>query len=341
MLFPAYFVFKPLKGISITREFGNTQKEQIPQFSRKAIEKHLALIKGKESISYSMKGRPLTEKTMLGLYIGHPVEGVIEVPLYNRSFIMNGKDAMALPLDCGNSLLDGCVRMIKEMGMLGAHVTMPLKSTIGRKLDSIDDDARRLGSVNAVVNRDGTLIGYNTEYMAMKDILQRYIQTKEGRVLVLGTGGAGRAAAAASNDLGLKTVLCGRNHDRTVAIARNIGRNVGAVKVESIPRLKGKIDLLMNATPEGMKDLQAENEQSLKVADIARSIESPFGLDLVYSPPWTPFLSAIESRGGIPINGFEVMIAQVIRTQFLWTGETVSHEELQRCAAEAHPEMVG
>ena len=315
----------------------NGKIDRSPGFSQYLIRRHLGLTPYLQEGSIYHPERLITPETRLYLFTGRPLKESMEVILHNRAFIMSGLDAITVPVDTSADTLDRFMLTCNELDISGFGITMPLKNLMAKKVNSLDDHARKLGCINAVkVGHDG-MVGYNTEYHAMRDVLMKYVKDPDSRIMVLGTGGAGKSFASASNDMGFKTFICGAIPERTLSIAKSIGPNVGSVSIRAIPRLKGRIDFLINATPEGIKLIDAGNTSKIGIDEIALMLEPNFGLDLNYSPPWTPFLSIIESRGGIPVNGLEVLVHQVINTHNLWTGMTVDYSELRKTAMEAHP----
>ena len=315
----------------------NEKNEPSPGFSHYLIKRHLGLTTNLQDGSLFLPDRSITPETKFYLFAGRPLKESMEVILHNHAFDISGLDAIMIPVDMGADSLDRFILTTKELDSPGFGITMPLKTLMAKKVSSLDDHAIRLGCINAVkVGRDGP-IGYNTEYNAMRDVLMKYNKDPDSRIMILGSGGAGKSFAAASNDMGFKTFICGSIPERTLAIAKSIGPNVGSVSIRAIPRLKGRIDFLINATPEGVKLIEAGNTARIGIDEIALMLEPEFGLDLIYSPPWTPFLSIIESRGGIPVSGLEVLVHQVMNTHNLWTGMTIDYSELRKTAMEAHP----
>jgi shikimate dehydrogenase len=310
------------------------------EYSHKLVSLHLGLKEDLRKTSFSMSSMPMGPSVGMAFLLGHPVQHSLESILHNRAFKSEGSSSIMVPIGCGIDSLDAGIDLLRDMRPIGATVTLPIRSLIGRKLDTLDPQAKRLGAVNTIKVESGKLHGYNTEYSAACDVLGKYIEREDSVVLILGTGGAARSIAAASSDMGFRTILCGSNVDRTLQVARSIGGNTGATTLQAISKMKGKVTVLVNATPEGMNMVRANEGAKLGISDIARNIEASFGIDLIYSPPWTAFLSSIESRGGVPVSGIEMLVAEAVRSHYLWTGVSPRAEELKLCAMEAHPILI-
>ncbi len=310
------------------------------EYSHKLVSLHLGLKEDLRKSSFSMSSMPIGPSVGMAFLLGHPIEHSLEPILHNRAFKSEGSNSIMVPIGCGMDSLDAGIALLRDMRPIGATVTLPIRSLIGRKLDTLDTQAKRLGAVNTIKVDGGKLHGFNTEYSAACDVLGKYIEGEDPVVLILGTGGAGRSIAAASSDMGFRTLLYGSNIERTQQVARSIGGKTGATTLQTISRMKGKVTVLINATPEGMSKVNSKEGAKLGVSDIARDIEASFGIDLIYSPPWTSFLSSIESRGGVPISGFEMLVAETVRSHYIWTGVSPRAEELKLCAMEAHPILI-
>lgn len=311
-----------------------------PFFQASLIERHLGRLFDYDPDRSFKKERKLSSNTRFYLFAGKPIKQSMEVILHNHCFELTDIDAISIPLETGSGSLDGLFGIARDLNVNGISLTMPLKKLMAKKLNSLDSVSKKIESVNAIKIRNEGPMGYNTEYHAMQEVLKKYVKDPLSRIMILGTGGAGKAFATASNDIGFKTFICGAMHERVLSIAKDIGQNVGAVSLRAVPRLKGRIDFLINATPEGTKMIETSNNARIGINEIALMLEPHFGLDLIYSPPWTPFLSIIESRGGVPISGLEVLIHQVINTHLIWTGRMVEYSDIRNIAMQAHPNLL-
>lgn len=177
------------------------------------------------------------------------------------------------------------------------NVTIPYKAEVIPYLDEISDTAQKLNAVNTVVNKNGKLYGYNTDYYGMRDLILRSGADIAGKkVLVLGTGGASRTSALVAKDLGADEVLL---------VSRE--QKAGAVTYDEAYSLHYDAQIIINATPVGMYP----NCFSSPI-DIDRfgALEAVF--DAVYNPLRTPLLLGAKERGLIADGGLYMLVSQAV-----------------------------
>lgn len=305
-----------------------------------AVWKHLGFLGDVGTRSWTLKDRTLNEETQMYLVLGKPVTESLETIMNNVAFRSSGINALCLPVTCSHNYIDYYIRMIRSMPIHGANVTMPVKRAAAQKMDWLDRISQKVGSISTIIKKDGKLYGYNTNGMGIADVVRGSMPDGEGRVMILGTGGSGRAAAYELRERGYKTFMSGSNADLCRKLVADLGGNIGAIDVRSVGRMKGKIDVLINATPEGMVGASTAVNGLMGVAEIARALEPSIGIDLIYSPPWTPFLASVESRGGEAIPGIEVLVAQATRSHQLWTGKIPDSNEMKVAALDAAPFII-
>lgn len=186
------------------------------------------------------------------------------------------------------------------------NVTIPYKQTVIPYLDSISEVAERIGAVNTIVNKDGKLYGYNTDYYGMKALIERVsIDLKGKKVLVLGTGGTSKTARAVAMDLGAAEVL-------------NISRRKtdNCITYEEAACEHADANVIINTTPSGMyPDCES------RPIDISAFAQLIGVIDAVYNPLCTNLVLEAKRRG-IPAEGglyMLVMQAVVAAERFLDT----------------------
>lgn len=189
----------------------------------------------------------------------------------------------------------------------GLNVTIPYKRTVMPLCDALSDEAERIGSVNTIVNRDGRLIGYNTDYYGFCRMAETAGVSFAGeKTLVLGSGGASRTAAAAARDLGAREVL---------VVSRRGAGGDGQIDYETAYRQHADAGVIVNATPVGMYPNNGASPAELSRFPKCRGV-----LDLVFNPLRTALLLQAE-RLGIPrAGGLTMLVAQGKRAAELFTG---------------------
>ena len=177
------------------------------------------------------------------------------------------------------------------------NVTIPYKQTVIPYLDEVSDIATRIGAVNTIVNRDGRLWGYNTDYYGMKALIERVGITLRGKkVLVLGTGGTGKTARVVAADLGASEVL---------VVSRR--KTDGCITYEDAVSLHADAGIIINTTPSGMyPDCES------KPIEIAAFDRLEGVIDAVYNPLCTNLVLDAKARGIKAEGGLYMLVMQAV-----------------------------
>lgn len=220
---------------------------------------------------------------------------------------------------------------IRGLPIRGAAVSMPYKETVIDLVDVMEPSAAAIESVNTIVNDDGVLRAYNTDYQAVADLLTESGFERSWRVAVAGSGGMAKAVVAALRDSGFDDVtVVARNRTTGTALAGRYGF-LHRPEVSDDDRF----DLVVNATPVGMAGDPVSRAEpggglpfSLGVVDAALA-----GFDVVAVPPDTPFVRRMRAAGKPVISGDAVIAGQAAAQFTLYTGVAPS-PELVREASE-------
>ena len=209
--------------------------------------------------------------------------------------------------------LAGAVRGIRALGIRGCGVSMPFKESILEQLDELDPMARAIGSVNTVVNENGKLIGYNTDVVGARIVLESAGLRRSDTVLMVGAGGVARAIMHAMRELGFENVLV-KNRTEERAAELISGTPYRSLRWNS--RDTVKVDLLINATPVGM----TPDVESMPVAE---NLLDLCGLvfDVVLSPPTSKLVRVARSKGKRVIPGYKMALHQAAAQFRLYTGQ--------------------
>lgn len=218
------------------------------------------------------------------------------------------------------SELDGFMR-VKDF--LGINVTIPYKAAVIPYLDFLSDEAKRLGSVNVVVNRSGSLFGYNTDIIGMRELLLRSGVVLSGKkVLILGTGGTARTAALAAEGLGASEILLVSRDPSAPHAEPPAGRIIGYSDAYSE---HSDASVIINATPVGM---YPNGDASPIDIDGFPKIEAVF--DAIYNPLRTRLIRDALARGAYAEGGLYMLVSQAVHASALFldapTGEGATDE---------------
>ena len=218
------------------------------------------------------------------------------------------------------ALLDG----IKRIGFAGINVTFPYKEAVIPLLDDLSPAARAIGAVNTVVVRDNRLVGYNTDASGFERAVSDLVNdSRHGPVALIGAGGVGKAIAHALARLGVAELSI-FDTDRAKAdqiAAQLLGRQAMRIAESVEDALRGAVGVV-NATPIGMlPDRGTPVPEALLRRDM-------WVADAVYTPLWTPLLTAAKAKGAEIMTGRELAIHQAADAFELFTGMKPSLVEL-------------
>lgn len=222
--------------------------------------------------------------------------------------------------------IEAAVAGIRGLGIRGAGVSMPFKQAVIPLLDELDESATAIQSVNTIVNTEGRLRGYNTDYIAVRAVLESHRVPTDLDFLILGSGGMAKAIVAALRDSGFEagTIVAPQSVEDGRALAAQYGYEF-SFKVDALTP-----SLLMNATPVGMAGGPAENDLPFDrgVVEKANVV-----FDVVAFPPRTPLIKLATELGKPTISGAEIIALQAAEQFVLYTGIRPSDEQLGRAAA--------
>jgi 3-dehydroquinate dehydratase/shikimate dehydrogenase len=265
----------------------------------------------------------LDQATRIYGVVGNPVSHSLSPLMQNSAFHRERVNAVYLPLktDCDPKSLAELLNLARELPLSGLSVTMPLKQLVLPFLANSDPLTAKLGACNTIrMGADGKLYGFNTDVAGIVRPLEKRLNLKDARVLVLGAGGAARAAVYGLVEKGSHVAVWSRNETS----AKELAASAGAVTITTRQIAETPFDVLINATPCGMTG----NPHPLPIEDNKWKARLVF--DLVYNPLDTPLLQAARARGVATIQGYEMFVHQGARQFELWTGKPAPEAEMLR-----------
>jgi shikimate dehydrogenase len=274
-----------------------------------------------------MTSDPVSQSRFLTGLLGAPIA-------HSASPAMHERAAEALGLHChyqlievagaGRDQLKVLLEGVRRLGFAGINVTFPYKEAVLDLLDEISPDAAPIGAVNLVIVRDGRLVGHNTDRSGFaRAVAPLVTASSHGAVALIGAGGVGKAIAFALAGLGVREL---RIFDREPAKARDLAARLkGQLKTsatESIEdALRGAAGVV-NGSPVGMlPDRGTPVPDGLLHAGL-------WVADAVYSPLWTPLLTAARAKGARVLTGRELAVYQAVDAFELFTGHVPSIVEM-------------
>ncbi|WP_300457422.1 shikimate dehydrogenase [Desulfobacula sp.] len=242
---------------------------------------------------------------------GNPVRHSQSPLIHNACFQQHHVNAVYLAFEIKE--ISKAVAAMRTLDIKGASITIPFKEGIMECLDEIDPDAMDIGAVNTVVNKDGTLIGYNTDYTAAIAPLTPF-GIKNKTVCVMGAGGAAQAVAYGIHKAGGALVIINRDKDRGRRLA--VKYRADFISMEKINKMNAlPADILINTTSIGMRP---DVNRSPVPSNLLTS--QMIVMDIVYTPLKTKLLSQAEEKGASTIDGLSMFVHQGAAQFNLWTG---------------------
>ena len=252
---------------------------------------------------------PVTGRTRVYLHLAHPSSHVRTPQVMNRAFTDRGIDAVAVSADVAPADLAGFLSGLRGWhNLAGLGVTMPHKQAAAALMDRLARQARFIGAVNTVRREaGGDLTGTNTDGEGFVAGLRGAgIEPAGRRALLVGAGGAGRAIAYALATAGAASLtLADRTPGQAGQLAAGLTANIPEVTVRTGPPEPAGHDLVINATPLGMKPGDPLPVPAERLAP------GTVVCDIVTSPPRTRLLDEARNRGCVTVPGMPMLACQV------------------------------
>ena len=267
--------------------------------------------------------RQINGKTKIVGLFGYPVEHSMSPGMHNAGLVKLNLDYVYVAFNVLPDKLGEAVKSIRPLNIRGMNVTIPHKENVMRFLDRIDPVAEQIGAVNAIVNNNGVLTGYNTDgWGFIKSLQNKHINISGKQALLLGAGGAGKAISINLVKSGIrKLYIKDIDKSRVRKLVDGIKKvNKKAGIVQYIDKIDGSIiqttDLLINATPVGMKP----GDNPVIPAALLGINKKLVVYDIVYNRE-TELAKESIKRGLVTLNGSEMLLYQGVAAFELWTGK--------------------
>lgn len=261
----------------------------------------------------------LDQATRIFGVAGNPIAHSLSPLMHATAFRRENVNAVLLPLKV--KALNDLLTLTRELPLSGVAVTMPLKQEVLPFLANMDPLTARIGACNTLrTGADGKLYGFNTDVAGVIRPLEKRMRLKGARILVIGAGGAARAAVFGLVEQGAEVFVVNRTHETAVALARKA--HAKSLKQEVLA--KQRFDAIINTTPCGM----AGNKQAMPIKE--SELNASLVFDMVYNPLETPLLKLAHARGLAVISGLEMFVQQGARQFEIWTGKPAPEAEMQR-----------
>lgn len=265
----------------------------------------------------------ISPTTALYAVAGSPIGASLSPLMHNTAFRTAGLDAVYLPLETDDP--QELQTVMQRLNIRGLSITMPLKETVLPLLGTREAAVTTMATCNTLLRQDdGTLAGFNTDVAGIVGPLEQQMSLAGKRVLILGAGGAARAAAFGMRERGAAVFLLNRTAARAEALAAESGAKVQPRATVATLHF----DILINSTPYGMRG------KAIEPPIAADEMNCDLFFDLVYNPLETPLMLLAKQRGIQTIPGVAMFVAQGVRQFELWTGTKAPAAEMLQVVTE-------
>ena len=270
---------------------------------------------------------------IIGYPLGHSIS-----PIFQQAALdAEGIDARYEGLETAPEDLESRLESFREEGFVGASVTIPHKESVMPLLDDVSETARLIGSVNTIVSDGGRLTGHNTDAPGFLRGLKEQggFDARGKRVVVVGTGGAGRAVVFGLAGEGVSSMML---VNRTVSRAERLGAELSRAYPDLKVLVEGEVpegteyDLLVNGTSVGMKHTAMEDASPVRPE---RIVPGALVYDLIYNPEETTLLKLAKKGGAKTLGGLPMLVFQGVEAFELWFGRRAPVEAMYKAAQEA------
>ena len=269
--------------------------------------------------------------TRLAAVVANPIKHSISPFIHNTAFEATSTNGVYLAWEVEGTDLAETVANIRRYQMFGINLSMPYKEQVIPYLDQLSEEARLIGAVNTVVNREGTLIGYNTDGKGLFKSLPSF-KISGKRMVLLGAGGAAKAILAqaildrvSQVSVFVRSASMGKTKPYLEKLQHETGFRVDLFALEDAQELQENIrkaELLVNATSVGMDGASQPIPTSIVLP------EKLLVADVIYQPFETPFLKWARSQGNHAVNGLGMLLYQAAEAFQLWTDKEMPTDQI-------------
>ncbi len=262
--------------------------------------------------------------------LGYPLKHTMSPPIHKKLFELEGKaDAEYEICETEPEKLSENAEYLNSLN--GYNITIPFKVDIIKYLDDMDASAKRYGSVNCVVRRDGKNIGYNTDCYGFLRALEAEGAKLDGKILQIGCGGVGKMMAVESVLHGADitvAVLPGFENTAEAAVEELIKngcseQDISRFHIIHTDEISGEFDLLINATPVGMFPKTDACPVSEEIITRCKCV-----FEVIYNPDKTKLMQIAESHGIKAVGGMAMLVWQAVVAHEIWSGAKYNDTEI-------------
>ncbi|MBT4455450.1 MAG: shikimate dehydrogenase [Candidatus Nitrosopelagicus sp.] len=260
--------------------------------------------------------------------IGDPIDHSLSPTIHNAAYRELEMECTYIAYRVAQGELATGIESLKKINIAGFNVTIPHKIEMMRYLDNLDDNCKKIGAVNTVLNDDGILRGFNTDMDGfLEPIKRKEIEIKNSRILILGAGGAARAIIAGFQKENAKEItIVNRTKskgDELSEFSNRMGLSSVSSSIKDMEDFDSQFDMIVNASSLGLKG--EKNIIPSRLFDEQTTV-----YDIVYKPIKTDLINTAKERKSRIIFGYEMLLGQAIRSFEIWLDRQAPYDAMKR-----------
>lgn len=276
----------------------------------------------------------ISGKTRVCGVIGDPIEHTLSPTMHNAAFEALKLDYVFLAFKVKSAEVGNAMSGMRALGIHGLNVTMPHKNAVVKYLDEVDPAGKVIGSTNTILNKNGRLLGFNTDGVgALNALEQNGVEPRGKKVLLLGAGGAAKAIAFTLMQEVDELVILNRTPKPATELANLLKQKfnkkviANALTPETIKDNLADSDVLINATSVGMKP--NANQTPVPPEWLKPDLAV---MDIVYNPLETKLAKDAKAVGAKVVSGVEMLVHQGVASFEIWTACKAPVEVMRKAA---------
>lgn len=274
--------------------------------------------------------------------LAYPARHSLSPVMHNAAFKAMKMNAKYSAFEVAEKDLDVFFKIVRSEPIDGLSVSLPYKEKVIPYLDRIDDDARKIGAVNTIINIDGLLAGFNTDFLASSKAIfsdlgpKDHIPRKDPVAVVIGAGGAARAVCYGLLKMGVHVWVGNRTKSKADGIAIEFAEMFTDVEIHSVPMDDlGSGDFLVNTSSIWTLDSEAGVAELPYFCTPQYVKHFKVVMDICYRPLETPLIQAARLAGKHAITGDKMLLYQALDQFQLFTGEKAPVGIMRKALKEA------
>lgn len=290
--------------------------------SMKALEKRKTLYQQLADIEIDTSDFRIPSRLVnLNVVIGDPISQSLSPKMHNLAYKALDIDSsnLFIPIRVVPEKLEKFINLVRVLDIKGVSVTIPHKESVPHYLDELDETAEAIGAVNTIINKDGKLIGYNTDWIGALTALEKRTKVKGKKVAILGSGGAAKAIAYGLSGKQAEVTIYNRSLEKAKSLAEKF--NIEYKSLVDLETVKD-CDIIINCTSVGMYE-----DSSLIPEDLINKNQIIF--DIITTPKETKLIRNAKANNAKVIYGYEMLLYQGVEQFKLYTGYEAPVKEME------------